>query len=78
MKLGGVCFVGSNMYAKANNQSAPDYDKNKPTNSIIFDDANNFNGCSMSEFLPHKDLKFDNNIELDDILNALMKMKQGI
>ena len=70
MKRGGLCFVGSNRYVKANNQRMPDYGPNKPSYDIIYEDANNLNGCSMSEYLPHKDLKINNNAELDTILNT--------
>ena len=70
MKRGGLCFVGSNRYVKANNQRMPDYGPNKPADDIIYEDANNLYGCSMSEYLPHKDLKINNNAELDTILNT--------
>ena len=62
MQCGGLCFVGSNRYVKANNQHIPDYDKNKPSNYIIDDDADNLYCCSMSEVLPYEQPKFDNNI----------------
>ena len=41
MKRGGLCFVGSKRYVKANSLHAPDYDKYQPTNYIIYLDANN-------------------------------------
>ena len=64
MKRGGLC-VGSKLYVKANNQHmGKDYDPNQPSNYIIYEGANNLYGCSMSEYLPHKDLKFNNNVEL--------------
>ena len=57
-------------YVKANNHHmGKDCDPNKPFNSIVYPDANNLYGCSMSEYLPHKDLKLDNKVELDTILS---------
>ena len=41
------------------------------SNCIIYQDANNLYGCSMSEYLPHKDLMFDNNSKLDTRLNTI-------
>ena len=41
MKRGGLCFVGSIRYGKANKQHMPDDDPNKPSNYIIYEDANN-------------------------------------
>ena len=68
---GGLCCVGRKRYVKANNQHmGKDYDPNQPSNYIIYQDANNLYGCSMSEYLPHKDLKFNNKIELDTILTT--------
>ena len=47
-------------YVKANNKYMPDYDDNEETNYIIYADASNFYGCSMSAFLPSGKLKFVN------------------
>ena len=54
-----------------------DYVLNQPTNYIIYQDANNLYGCSMSEYLPHKDLKFNNKIEFDTILNTFDDHETG-
>ena len=56
MKRGGLCFVGSKRYVKANNQHLPDYDPKQPSNYIWYGDVNNLFGCSMFEYLPYKDL----------------------
>ena len=58
IKRSGQYFVGSKRYVKANNQHMPDYDPNKPSNYNIYENANDLYGWSMSEDLPHKDLKF--------------------
>ena len=42
-------------------------DENK---KIIYVDANNFYGHSMSEPLPYDEIKFDKNVKLEDILNT--------
>ena len=46
MKLGGLFFVGRNMYVKANSQHMPDYEPNKHSNYIIYEEANNLNGVA--------------------------------
>ena len=42
-------------------------DKNK---KILYIDANNLYGHSMSQYLPYDEIKFNNNIKLEDILNT--------
>ena len=56
---GGISSVMGDRYVKS--------DDNK---KIIYIDANNLYGHSMSEPLPYDEIKFDNNIELEDILNT--------
>ena len=57
--------MATKRYVKANNQHIPDYDPNKLSNLIIYADTNNLDGCNMSEYLPYKDLKFDNHVNLE-------------
>ena len=38
---------------------------------ILYVDANNFYGWAMSEYLPYSEIKFDRNVKLEGILNAL-------
>ena len=38
--------------------------------NILYLDANNLYGHSMSEPLPYDEIKFDNNVKLEDILNT--------
>ena len=40
------------------------------TKKILFVDANNLYGHSMSETLPYDEFKFDNSVKLEDILNT--------
>jgi hypothetical protein len=68
---GGVSTI-SHHYAKANNPYLVDtYDKDEPTNYIIYLDANNLYGWAMSQYLPTGGFKWIsgidfNVIELDD------------
>jgi len=61
-KRGGISMI-SNRYAKANNPYLSDYDKTKEDSYIIYVDANNLYGHSMSQPLPTGNFKFDKQIE---------------
>ena len=50
---------------KANNKYLKDYDSSKPSNYLMYWDANNLHGWAMSQNLPYKDLKFDSDVELE-------------
>ena len=56
---GGISSVMGNRYVKS--------DENK---KILYADANNFYGDSMSQPLPYDEIKFDNSVELEDILST--------
>ena len=56
---GGISSVMGDRYIKS--------DDNK---KILYFDANNLYGHSMSQPLPYDEIKFDNNIKLEDILNT--------
>ena len=56
---GGICSVMGNRYIKS--------DSNKKR---LYIDANNLYGHSMSEPLPYDEVKFDNNVKLEDVLNT--------
>ena len=70
MKRGGLCFVGSKRYIKANNKYMKKNNKNDPSNYIMYWDANNLYGWAMSQSLPYKDLKFDTEVSLTEILET--------
>ena len=46
------------------------YIKSDVNKKILFIDANNLYGHSMSELLPYDEIKFDKNVNLEDILNT--------
>ena len=47
-KRGGLCFVGSKRYVKANNKYLPTYQQEKDANYLMYWDANNLYGWAMS------------------------------
>ena len=56
---GGISSVMGNRYVKSN--------ENK---KILYIDANNIYGHSMSEPIPYDEIKFDKNVKFEDILNT--------
>ena len=56
---GGISSVMGDRYIKS--------DKNK---KILYIDANNLYGHSMSQYLPYDEIKFNNTVKLKDILNT--------
>ena len=51
-KRGGLCFVGSKRYVKSNSIYLPEYDPSKPSNYILYADANNMYAWAMMQLLP--------------------------
>ena len=56
---GGINSIMGDRYVKS------DEDKN-----VLYKDANNLYGWAMSEYLPYDEIKFDNNVKLEDILKT--------
>ena len=56
---GGISSVMGDRYIKS--------DENK---KILYVDANNLYGHSMSQYLPYDEIKFDNFVKLEDIINT--------
>lgn len=75
-KRGGLCFVGSKRYVKANNHYLEDFDKTKPENYLVYLDANNLYGWAMSQPLPYAGLKLVD-IELSEVLKTPDDDKYG-
>ena len=47
-----------------------DFDESKPENYMMYWEANNLYGYAMSEALPSKNLQFNTDVTLEDILNT--------
>ena len=54
---GGMAVI-TKRYAKANHKDVPDYDAEKPSNHLIYLDANNLYGWAMSQYLPTHDFQW--------------------
>ncbi len=76
-KRGGLTFVGSKRYVKANNKHIAGYDPNTKSTYLLYLDANNLYGWAMVQALPYKDIKFANDTKLKDILNAADDAETG-
>jgi hypothetical protein len=63
-KRGGLTFVGSKRYAKANNKDTIGYDPNTKSTYLMYLDANNLYGWSMVQALPYQDIKFNREITI--------------
>ena len=70
-KRGGLTFVGSKRYSKANNKEMGClYDPNQESSYITYLDANSLYPSAMVQPLPHSDIKFVDDITLEKILNT--------
>ena len=69
-KRGGLTFVGSKRYAEANNKDVVGYDPTTKSTYLMYLDANNLYGWSMVQALPYKDIKFNKEITIDEILQT--------
>ena len=59
---GGVSMI-TKKHAKANNSYCEGYDASKPSNYLIYLDANNLYGWAMSQKLPEKNFKWVEHVE---------------
>ena len=69
-KRGGLCYVSSKRYVKANNHYLPDYDDNQEENYTVYDDENSLSAWAMTQALPYKYLRFDTTSSLRAILDT--------
>jgi hypothetical protein len=76
-KRGGLTFVGSKRYVKANNKDMVVYDPKTESSYLMYLDANNLYGWSMVQSLPFKDIKFNTEIAIDEILNTADDAETG-
>jgi hypothetical protein len=77
MKRGGLCFVGSKRHVKANNKYIEDFNPEKPSDYLMYWDANNLYGWAMSQSLPYTAPEFEQNVKLDDVLKTPDNSKIG-
>jgi hypothetical protein len=76
-KRGGLTFVGAKRYVKANNKDMVGYDPTTKSSYLMYLDANNLYGWSMVQSLPIKDIKFNTEITIEDILNTADDAEAG-
>jgi hypothetical protein len=76
-KRGGLTFVGSKRYAKANNKYTVGYNPKTKSSYLMYLDTNNLYGWSMIQALPYKDIKFNTEITLEDILRTADDAETG-
>ena len=60
---GGMCQA-SYRYVKPNNKYMKNYDKNKESSFLIYDDANNLYGFAMCKKLPVSDFKWADDLSI--------------
>ena len=60
---GGICQA-TYRYAKANNKYMKNYDKNKESTFLVYDDANHLYGWSMCKKLPVSDFKWVDDLSI--------------
>ena len=65
-----ILLLENNIRAGFSSVMGDRYIKSDKNKKILYIDANNLYGHSMSEPLPYDEIKFDNNIKLEDILNT--------
>ena len=61
---GGISYIGKR-HSKANNKYMKCYDDKKPSKYIMYLDANNLYGWTMSQYLPYGRFKWLNQKEVD-------------
>ena len=69
---GGICHA-IYQYAKANNKYMKNYDENKESTFLIYDDANNLYGSAMCKKLPVDGFKWVDNLSIftEDFIKKL-------
>ena len=66
---GGMCMVSTKKVEANNKYMGEEYDKKKESSYINYLDANNLYGLSMIQKLPYKNLKWDDTLKEEDIIN---------
>ena len=65
-----ILFLENNIRGGISSVMGDRYIKSGESKKILYIDANNLYGHSMSEPLPYYDITFDDNIKIEDILNT--------
>ena len=65
-----ILLLGNNIREGISSVMGDRYIKSDVNKKIVYIDANNLYGHSMSEPLPYDEIKFDKNVNLEDILNT--------
>ena len=65
---GGISYI-ANRFGEANNKYIKEYNKEKPSNYILYLDANNLYGYAMSQCLPTGGFKWLKEKQIDKIMN---------
>ena len=69
---GGIFYIAKR-YAKANNKYMNDYDPEKPSTFITYQDMNNLCGWPMSGYLPYGGFKWFKNVDEFDVMSVSEK-----
>ena len=67
---GGYTCVGTERYVKANNKHLEDYADHLEATYGVYIDTNNLYGLAMCQYLPCSDIKINNAISYDDVVNT--------
>ena len=65
-----ILFLENNFRGGISSVMGDRYIKSDGNKKILYIDANNLYGHSMSQYLPYDEIKFDNTVKLEDILNT--------
>ena len=65
-----ILLIENNIRGDISSIMGDRYVKSDENKKILYGDANNLYGHSMSQSLPYDEIKFDKNVKLEDILNT--------
>ena len=65
-----ILLIENNIRGDISSIMGDRYVKSDENTKILYGDANNLYGHSMSQSLPYDEIKFDKNVKLEDILNT--------
>ena len=65
-----ILLLENNIRSGISSVMGDKYVKSEENKKTLYKAANNLYGWAMSEYLPYDEIKFDRNVELEDILNT--------